>query len=261
MPEASIEELRKIAHRAMALAASPFLCFQKRGRHLERDGVAYTTQDYAGPGFNFAAVLGPAPPLDRVLEAGRNFFTGCRGGFGILVDPEAGHPIEAEIKARGWPIAEDEAALVLPDLSAIPLPHPKLNIQRATTESHGHDFSSILDAAFDLPPGLAEEYTLIPASSQAPDLVYLLGYLDRVPVATSIFYGPGGHAGVAGVATHPDFQRRGFGMAMTWAALREGAARGYSPGVLRAMGESLAMYKKMGFIHVCNHRTYAVPVT
>jgi len=255
-----LDELRRVAHRAMAQAPSPGLRYQKRGRHMQQNGVAYTTQDYAGPGFNFAAVLGPAPSLDRILEVGRDFFAGCEGGYGILVEADAGHPVEAELKARDWPIAEDEPALVLPVLGDPPPPPKGLEIRHVTTPAGLRDFSSVMNAAFNLPPDLAEKYAPAPASADAPDISYLVGYCDDRPAAAAMFYGPGGHAGVAGVATHPDYRRRGFGRAVTWAAVREGAARGYSPGVLRAMGASYLMYLAMGFVHVCNHRTYAVPM-
>ncbi len=253
------DDLRRIAHRAMAQAPSPLLRYQRRGRHLERDGVAFTTQDYAGPGFNFAAVLGPAPPLDHILDVARDFFAGCEGGYGILVEADAGHPVEAELKTRGWPIAEDEPALVLPFLGEIPPSPAGLEIHHVTTQAGLRDCSSVMNAAFNMPPELAEKFAPVPASALAPDIAYLVGYCAGRPVAGAMFYGPGGHAGVAGVATHPEYQRRGFGRALTWAALREGTARGYSPGVLRAMGISYAMYLGMGFVHVCNHRTYAVP--
>src|SRR5262249_26455531 len=105
-----IDQLRNIAHKAMAIGPSPFLRRQKRANYQFREGVAFTTQDLDGPGFNYAAVLAAAPPLDRILELCRPFFAGCAGGYGILVEGDAGHPVEAEMRKRGWLIAEDEPA-------------------------------------------------------------------------------------------------------------------------------------------------------
>jgi ribosomal protein S18 acetylase RimI-like enzyme len=261
MATPKLDELRTIAHRAMAQSASPFLRYQRHGRHQERDGVAFTRQDYAGPGFNFAAVLGPAPPLDAILEVCRDFFSGCTGGYGILVEADAGHRVEAEVRARGWAVAEDEPALVMPEMAAISPAPAGLEIRHLTDPAELPDFSSVLNAAFNLPPDLAAQFAPAPATISAPDMAYLVGYCDGRPAATSMFYGPGGYGGVAGVATHPEYRRRGFGRALTWAALQEAAARGYFPGILRAMGDSYLMYRGMGFIHVCNHRTYAVPAS
>ncbi len=62
---------------------------------------------------------------------------------------------------------------------------------------------------------------------------------------------------IMGVATVPAFRRRGLGTALTWAAVREGAARGCTRATLAAQGASFDLYRKMGFVHVCNHRAYA----
>jgi len=51
-------------------------------------------------------------------------------------------------------------------------------------------------------------------------------------------------------------RRRGYGAAMTWAAIAEGVKRGCTAAALRAteMGESV--YAAMGFVDVCTFRTY-----
>lgn len=64
---------------------------------------------------------------------------------------------------------------------------------------------------------------------------------------------------IAGAATLPPHRRRGLGRGITWAAVAEGAARGCTAVVLRALGVRYAMYRGMGFVHVCNQRMYAVP--
>jgi hypothetical protein len=50
-------ELVAVAHRALSLTPSPLLKHQRTGRFELREGVRFTRQDMAGPGFNFAAVL------------------------------------------------------------------------------------------------------------------------------------------------------------------------------------------------------------
>jgi predicted acetyltransferase len=66
-------------------------------------------------------------------------------------------------------------------------------------------------------------------------------------------------AGVTGVATVPAYRRRGFARALTWAVIRAGAARGCTCATLGGLGASYTLYLGMGFLHVCNHRTYAPP--
>src|SRR5438132_1415237 len=105
-------DLRPIAHEALALAAMPLLKHQSAGRHRRRGGVAFTAMNIPGPGHNFVAVLGPAPPLADLLAEADDFFPGGRGSYGVLVEGGAGHPAEAELRRPGWSVAEDEPALV-----------------------------------------------------------------------------------------------------------------------------------------------------
>jgi ribosomal protein S18 acetylase RimI-like enzyme len=92
-----------------------------------------------------------------------------------------------------------------------------------------------------------------------PDVALLVGYLDGRPAASAFLFVVGPIAGITGVATIPDYRRRGLGMALTWAAVRAGAARDCTCATLAALGASFDLYRKMGFVHVCNHRAYAPP--
>jgi predicted acetyltransferase len=87
----------------------------------------------------------------------------------------------------------------------------------------------------------------------------LVGYVEGRPVSSAMAYRVGEIAGITGVATIPGERRRGLGRALTWAALREGARMGCTRATLNAAGASYPLYKSMGFLHVCNHRSYARP--
>jgi predicted GNAT family acetyltransferase len=54
-------------------------------------------------------------------------------------------------------------------------------------------------------------------------------------------------AGVYNVATPAPYRGRGYGAALTWAVLAEGAARGCTHGVLQASGAGYPVYRRMGF--------------
>src|SRR5262249_55829740 len=105
------EELCAIAHRGLALLPAPLLRYHPKGRHEVREGVALVTWGTPGPSFNKAAVLGPAPPLARVRELASAFFGCGPEGYGIMVQADAGHPVEAELRQQGWQVVEDEPAL------------------------------------------------------------------------------------------------------------------------------------------------------
>jgi GNAT superfamily N-acetyltransferase len=228
----------------------------EQGRHAMCEGVALTAQDMPGPSFNFAAALGDVPPLDRILALADEFFGEREGGYGILVEADAGHPVEAELRVRGWIVVQDEPALVLPTIPAPP--HlPGLEIRVVTNAAGREDYIHVLAAAFETPPG--DVARLLPPLPYGlgPDAAMLVGYLGDQPVSSAGMYLVADVAGIGGVATLPDCRGRGFGGALTLAAAAEGAARGCTVAALRSGPLSFPLYVRLGFIHVCNHRTYA----
>ncbi|HMF14205.1 MAG TPA: GNAT family N-acetyltransferase [Gemmataceae bacterium] len=254
------DHLRAIAHRAMALAPSPWLRHTRTGKHAVRDGVVYVRQDYADPGFNFAAVLGPSPPLAKILAVAEDFYAALPGRYGILVEGDAGHPVEAELRAAGWQVAEDEPALVLPRIPK-PLPAPYgLEIRKLTDPSDLRRQFEMLGAAFDTPIETMEKMMPPPSLLSDPDITVFAGICDGKYVSGGMSIRIDGIGTVHGVATLPSYRHRGFGRALTWAAVHEGAKHGCATAALRASGASFDMYRRMGFVHVCNHRTYAKPV-
>ena len=115
----SQSERQSIAHAALCLLEPPYLKHYRNGRFKSWKGVSLVASDLPGPGFNFAAVLQPdVPSLDELLPVARDFFTGSQQGWGVLVEGDAGHAMEAELREREWAVAEDEPAFVLDDPAA-----------------------------------------------------------------------------------------------------------------------------------------------
>jgi ribosomal protein S18 acetylase RimI-like enzyme len=256
-------ELRQIAHRGLVLGPVPLLRYQPRGRRAEREGLVLVTYGLPLASLNKVAALGPAPPLARVRELADAFFAGQP--YGVLVEADAGHPVEAELRAADWQVLEDEPALVLPAIPPAPALPAGLVVRPVTDEAGRRDFIAVAAAGFGASTGVGDSglkeddfETFAPplACARAPDVAVLVGYAEGQPVSSAILYRVGDVAGITGVATPPAFRRRGYARALTWAALTEGAARGCRCATLGGLGASYAMYLGMGFAHVCNHRLY-----
>ncbi|MDP9067883.1 MAG: GNAT family N-acetyltransferase [Actinomycetota bacterium] len=82
-----------------------------------------------------------------------------------------------------------------------------------------------------------------------PRFTVFIGYVDEEPVATSVLAETegGGLAGVYSVATRPNGARRGFGTALTAAAIDEAARRRHRAVVLEPSDMAESMYRRMGF--------------
>jgi GNAT superfamily N-acetyltransferase len=253
------DPLRDVLYRALVPAAPPWLRFSRRGKRELHEGVAFVAQDLPGPSFNKVTVLGPSPPLDRLLERAAAFYAGRDDGFGVLVEADAGHPLEAELRARGWRVEEDEPALVMPDIPASPPMPVGLEVSCVADEAGLDALRDTAAAGFGSPPEMSREMAPSLAYARDPDIALMLGTIDGRPVGTAMCFCLGGVAWIAGVTVMPADRRRGLGTALTWAALAEGARRGCTAAALNSGPMSLGLYRRMGFVWVCNHRTYAAP--
>ncbi|HZY89296.1 MAG TPA: hypothetical protein VFE78_31025, partial [Gemmataceae bacterium] len=201
-------DLRLIAHRGLALRPSPMLRHQKKGRYALREGVALTDWGLPAPGFKKAAVLGPSPPLGRVRELAAEFFGG--NDYGVLVEADASHPVEAELRAGGWSVTEDEPALVLPTLPELPPRPPELTIRRVTDVASRRDAIAVMAAGFgaptaDLGESLSAEamdsFGPSLACALDPDVAVLVGYAGGRPVSAAVLHRVEEIACITGVAT------------------------------------------------------------
>lgn len=263
-------ELRAVAQWSLAMACWPLMRYQRYGKYALVDGVTFSACDLPGPGFNYVAAYGPTPPPERVLAAANAFFAGREGGYGVLVEAGAEHPLEAEVRGRGWRIDEEEPALVLPLIPRPPSPPAALEIRRVADEPTLRDYRATADAGF-APEGAGADdaggpepsisEALVPSLGCAldPDIALFVGYIEGAPVATSGVLRMEKTANIHGVTTLAPYRRRGIGAAMTWAAIAEGAARGCVSAALRASAMGLPVYLRMGFVPACVFRTYALP--
>lgn len=88
---------------------------------------------------------------------------------------------------------------------------------------------------------------------------HFIGLLQGTPVATASLLVAGGAAGIYNVATLEPARRRGIGAAMTVAALRRGAARGFDLATLQASTMGRPIYERLGFRFVCDLVPYRSP--
>jgi hypothetical protein len=192
--------LRRVAYEAMAIRPAPFMRYQRTSRFVEADGAAFIRQDMGGPGFNWAAFVGEKGSLADLLETGEKVFAGSIESWGVLVEVEAEHPVEAEMRARGWTVAEEEPAFVLPAITPDFVCPGGLAIRPALAEPDRKAFSESVAKVFGVLPDGWESLTPTAASANDPDLSYLVGWEDDQPVAAAMMYRVGPTAVIAGVA-------------------------------------------------------------
>lgn len=200
-----------------------------------------------GPDFNYAFVFGPISP-DAFFALADSFFAD-RGGYSVAIEVEAAPAVVAALEADGWEIDEEEPALVLLGLPAtIPAPPRELTIRLVTDEAGLADFRAVTGTDTQILPSLA--------AATDPGVACFVGYVADTPVVTSRLVCLQDVAEITGVVTLPAYRRRGYGTALTWAAITEGADRGCTATTLTATPLGYPVYVRMGFQPVCTYRTY-----
>lgn len=254
-------DLRPIAHAALSLSEPPFLKYYQAGRFRVWNGVSMTGSELPGPGFNFAACLTGTPPLDDILPVAREFFADADSGWGVLVEGDAGHPVEAELRARGWSVAEDEPAFVRPTLAVGPPSAAVvgLAVRPVLTEADRRTFQRVTCAAYGSPQELADLFMPSLDYFRDPDMLWVLGEWAGEPVAAGGYYRVGPTAVIGGLATLEGHRGEGIGAAVVRELLADAAVKGCVNSALRSGPLSIPLYERLGFRHVCRHRTYAAP--
>jgi GNAT superfamily N-acetyltransferase len=253
-------DLLAIAYRALGIPRS-WDGRIERNAWTVREGV--TLSRISIPGFSRATVLGEKTPApERIFALADEFLADAPGGYTVMVDGNARHPMEEVLGARGWVLEHDDPGMVLPAITEPPpSPPPGLTIRSVTDESTLRDFWGDADPdavdATGVPVNLTRYFNPSVACALDPDVGLFVGYVENQPVATAGLYQKGDVAEVGAVWTASAHRRRGYGAALTWAAIQEGKARGCTAAALKSSEMGYPVYRSMGFVEVCRLRVYA----
>lgn len=204
------QDRRAMVH-ACLVAPSPLERYRpgplRRARHGPITLIAAGDQ---GPAFNQALVLGPASPAE--LFALADAFFGDPAGYSIVVETGMVPAMDALLGARGWRLDEEEPALVLAPLPPVQPPAPpELAIRRVADAAGLADFRGVSETPSVYVPSLG--------AALDPAVALFVGYVAGRPVASSRLVCLGTIAELSGIVTVPTARRRGYGTALTWAAL------------------------------------------
>jgi GNAT superfamily N-acetyltransferase len=134
------------------------------------------------------------------------------------------------------------------DLLPIPEPaHPDLTFVRVTTDEQLRAYADLNSRGYELP--LEDGRDGLVGSALWKDQVHAyLGLRDGVPVTCAATVAAEGRLFVILVATDPEWQRRGYGEAVTRKALYEGGrATGLTRATLHATVAGAPVYLRIGF--------------
>jgi ribosomal protein S18 acetylase RimI-like enzyme len=201
------------------------------------------------PSFNLAIsganLLDPRAALDGALDRYRD----AELPWLLKLLPDLDHALVAYAQRRGVAFDEEPVYGISIRPWAVQAPRATASLSIVTVgEATIDDAVRCFADAFDADPEDVRR-ELGPNLLTIPSFTVFIGYVSGEPVATSMLATTRSVrlAGVYSVATRPAHRGRGFGTALTAAALVEARARGYDTAVLEPSPMGAPMYRQMGF--------------
>jgi GNAT superfamily N-acetyltransferase len=197
--------------------------------------------------FNGAYTSGPVADPDRVVADAIAFMAAHEVPWLLWVRAGIQDALLDAGRRAGLADAGGPPVMALATLDAIPPTPAGLDVE-LVRDSVGVDiFRDLATRGFEMPAEIAA--TLITdALLDDPTIGMVAGSVDGAPVSCALVVITGTTAGIYNVATPPEHRCRGYGAAVTWAAIEEGARRGCDHSVLQASDLGAPVYRAMGFV-------------
>ena len=231
----------------------------KHGEYCERQDVALICCGAALAQFNVAHLKPPFSNPGAALEYAEDFFGRKRFPFSVEMRHQES-PEYFAARERLVSSGYDLVGVPVPGMALAPIlesrPLPKgLTVERVGDADSLDRFARVASVGFGFPEEAGVQM-LTPAFLNRPEVQAFLGKLDGEVVATSQLLVSGAIAGIYWVSTLASARRRGFGEAITWAAVASGRRAGCTIASLQASAMGRPVYARMGFAHVIDYERY-----
>jgi len=220
------------------------------GEYVERSEVAIVSCGLPERTLNWGFLKPPYTDLAAAAGRVRAYFEERKLPFQLTFRDVSLAPARA-LEAAGFERRPDPTpgmALALP----VAVPPAPLAIEEVRTPEQLVAFRETAFRSFGFPVAAAHIF-LNERLLALPHVRLFAGKVDGAVVATSLLAVTGAVAGIYWVGTLEGVRRRGYGEALTWAAVAGGREAGCRVASLQASQLGRPVYARMGFAHVLDY--------
>jgi len=240
------EATLRAADRNYCEANGAFMATSRQGELYESERLHLVSCGIRARAFNIAFFKAPVgDPADGIRRA-EAFFGERALPFRFTVRHTHEDDCAPVLRQMGYERREETPGMLLAPLRESPRPPAELEIRPVEGPEDLAAFQRIAFEAFGLPAELGAAY-LTEQLLALSQVRFYLGCHRGEPVATSLLFLTGDVAGIYWVATASEQRGRGFGEALTWAAVGGGRERGARFASLQASALGEPVYGRMGF--------------
>jgi GNAT superfamily N-acetyltransferase len=233
-------------------ASRIFMAFSRRGEYLERRGVAIASCGHPVETLNMGFLKPPHEDLAATAAGVRSYFEERGLPFRLAYRDDQRESMR-ELEAAGWlRKSEPVPGMTLAMPASVPRSPAALEIQPVRTTPELVAFRETAFQGFGYPPSAARHF-IDERLLGLPGVRLYAGLLDGACVATSMLVATGAVGGIYWVATLEEQRGRGYGEALTWAAVEGGREQGCTVASLQASQMGRPVYARMGFAHVLDY--------
>lgn len=225
----------------------------------EFDGLLITDCGLPFAFFNVAFVQRPLSKPEESIDRAISHFTSRQLPALICIPPGVDEVTETLMVSRGYQLAKPHPGMTLYPISRPVEVSNNLEIRSVHNDKELAFFQATAEAGFGMPFSLPQ-HLLSSRFRDHPNVTMFLGYIDEEPVCTSCLVVSGMIAGIYWVSTLPKFRRRGFGMAMSWYAVKTGQELGCELATLQASAMGRPVYEHMGFRITTDFNRYQINI-
>lgn len=231
-----------------------------RGSRMLETPAYWMAYNPRGSTFHNMVMVRDAVSVGDLLVAATDFYAPHQAAFSVWIRDHADAGLEVALREQGFTdLTSMPGMALLGDPGTVVAP-ADLQIRAAVDDAGRRDFLAIVAEAYAVygaPAEYADDAFCSLESVCAPHVQGFVGYVGDTPVSSAAVYVTHGVAGIGWVGTVSGHRQRGYGEAVTWAAIREGFRRGGAFANLQASPMGRPVYERMGFLTPTQYRVLA----